>query len=166
MADSSMAPGPFYGRHLENAEQHVKTFTLWLATKKLPAPLAAPAVGDPRDIAEIAFFASTLRDGAILWFNAHAIPATMNTLALVKAAFLLHFVFDEANKWRYLGEYFKTKQISTETCDDFIRQVQERGVKCHADDEQVKTIVLNGFLPYIQASVSTTGLENKSISRK
>jgi len=124
MAESSTAPGLFYGCHLENAEQHVKNFTLWLAQKKLPAVLAAPAAGDPRDIAEIAFFASTLRECAILWFNAQPIPATMNTLVLVTAAFFLHFVFDEANKWRYLGEFFKTKQLPTESCDDFIRRVQ------------------------------------------
>jgi len=78
-----------------------------------------------RDIAEIAYFASrpTLREGATLWFNAQPIPATHNTLAIVTAWFLAHFVFDEANKWRYLGEYFKTKQIPTESCDDFITRV-------------------------------------------
>jgi len=70
----------------------------------------------------------------------------MNTLTLVKAAFLLHFVFDEANKWCYLGEYFKTKQLPMETCDDFIRRVQEGGDKAHADDEKVTTTVLNGLL--------------------
>jgi len=90
-----------------------------------------------------------LREGAILWFNAQAIPATMNTLTIVKAALLLHFVFDEANKWRYLLEFFKPKQAPTKTFDDFIRRVQEGGVKAHADNEQVNMTVLNGLLPYI-----------------
>jgi len=61
MAESNRAPGPFYGRHLENTEQHVINFKLWLSTKKLPAAVNPPVAGEDRDMAQIAYFANTLR---------------------------------------------------------------------------------------------------------
>jgi len=98
MAESSAAPNLFYGRHLENAEQHVKNFTLWLATKKLLAIANPVVIGGERDMAQIAYFASTLRERATLWFNAQDIPGTFKTLALVTAPFFTYFLFDVANK--------------------------------------------------------------------
>jgi len=74
-------------------------------------------VDEERNTAEISYFASLLRDSATLWFNDLAInvdpahPAsTIKNLTELCAAFQLHFIFDPAQKWRHLAEFFKTRQ--------------------------------------------------------
>jgi len=103
---------------------------LWLSTKKLPARAAAGAglfVDEERNTAEISYFQSSLRESAVLWFNNLTINVDpghpvgrIGTLAELCTAFELHFLFDPAQKWRHLDEYFKTKQAVGEKSEDFI----------------------------------------------
>jgi len=45
--------------------------------------------------------------------------------------FLTYFVFDEANKWRYLGEYYKTKHLPK--CEiDFFIFIRMEGCSTHS----------------------------------
>jgi len=67
---SDMSIPMFFGRQLEDAPQHVQSVKLWMACKKLPPRAALPLpVDGERHMAEIFYFASTLREEATLWFN-------------------------------------------------------------------------------------------------
>jgi len=103
----------FSGKQLDDAVLHVRTFKLWLITKKLSARAAAAnglVIDEERNTAEISYC-------AILWFNnliinvdpAHPAGA-IRYLTELCAAFQLHFLFDLAQKWRHKAEFFTTKQ--------------------------------------------------------
>jgi len=67
-----MACSTFSGKQLDDAVLHVRTFKLWLSTKKLPARAAALnglLVNEERNTAEISYFRSSLCESALLWFN-------------------------------------------------------------------------------------------------
>jgi len=69
---SDMSCPTFSVRELDDAVLHVRTFKIWLNTKKLPARAAALhglLLDEERLTAEISYFASSLRDSATLWFN-------------------------------------------------------------------------------------------------
>jgi len=108
-----------------------------MACKKLPlrAALLLLVYGE-RHMPEISYFASTLPEGATLWFNSltinNAMPVVagpIGTLEAICAAFEAHYLFDPAQKWRYLSDFLKTKQTHGEKLEDFIRRVQEEGLK-------------------------------------
>jgi len=156
---SEMACSTFAGKQLEDAVQHVRTFRLWVSTKKLPTRATALhglTVDAERITAEISYFASWLRDLATLWFNnlvnnvdpLHPV-GTIGTLTELCTAFKLHFIFDPAQKWRHLADFFKTRQTVGEKLEEFIRGVQEDGLKARATEEQVLNTIMGGFLPYI-----------------
>jgi len=66
---SDMSCSTFSGKQLDDADLHVRTFKLWLSTKKLPAKAAAAhgmVVNEERNTAEISYFASSLRDSATI----------------------------------------------------------------------------------------------------
>jgi len=63
-------------------------------------------------------------------------------------------LFDPAQKWRYLAEFFKTTQTPGEKSKEYIRRVQEEGIKARANKEQILNTIMGGFLPFIQSSVS------------
>jgi len=138
-----------------------------MASKKLPARAALPLpVDGERSMAEISYFASTLKEGAMLWFNSltvgiavPVVPGTIGTLTDLCAAFEAHYLFDPAQKWRYLSDFFKTKQTHGEKSEDFIRRVQEEGLKARANAEQIRNTIMEGFLPHIQASVMNHDIE-------
>jgi len=152
---------------LDDAPQHSCNVKLWIATKKLPARAAgvgAVPADAKRTMAETAYFASTLKDAAALWFNGltvNAVPAAgvISSLDLLVAAFESQFAFDPAQKCRYLSEFVKTKQETGEKSEDFIRRVQEAGLKTHANDEQIRNTIMEGFLPHIQLSVMNHDIE-------
>jgi len=57
------------------------------------------------------------------------------------------------------GRLFKTRQTVGEKSEEFIRRVQEYGLKARATEEQVLKTIMEGFLPFIQASVSNHDIE-------
>jgi len=127
-------------------------------------------VDEERNTAEISYFASSLKDSATLWFNNLTIDvnpghvaAAIGNLTELCAAFQLHFLFDPAQKWRHLAEFFKTKQTVGEKSEEFIHRVQEEGTKARANEEQILNTITGGFLPYIQSSVSNQDIESGSI---
>jgi len=144
-----------------------------MAFKKLPAHTAAvvggAAANSKKNMAEISYFASILKDGATLWFNSLTIevdPAAqvaatnrIGTLVALCAVFEAQFFFDLAQKLRYLSKFFKTKQIHSEKSEDCICRVQEEGIKARANDEQVRSTIMEGFLPHIQSSVMNHDIE-------
>jgi len=102
----------------------------------------------------------------MLWFNSlnisNAVPVVMGaigTLADLCAVFEAHYLFDPAQKWRYLSEFLKTKQFAGEKSEDFIRRVQKEGLKARANAEQIRNTIMDGFLPHIQASVMNHNIE-------
>jgi len=107
-----------------------------------------------------------MRESALLWFNnltiivdpAHPVGAIGNLTELC-AAFQLNFLFDPAQKWRHLGEIFKTRQSVGEKSKDYIRRCQEEGIKARANEEQILNTIMGGFLPFIQASVSNHDIQ-------
>jgi len=116
---SDMSCPTFSGRQFEEAPQHVKRVRIYIACKKLPARAALPLPVDGEcHMAEISYFAFTLRKGATLWFNSltisNAVPVVVVraiwTLEAICAAFEAHYLFDPAQKWRYLSDFVKTKQ--------------------------------------------------------
>jgi len=164
---ADMFGSTFLGRQLDDASQHSRNVKLWIATKKLQARVAmvgvVPADAE-RTMAEIAYFASTLKNAAALWFNwltVNAVPAVgvISSLDLLVAAFEAHFEFDLAQKWRYLSEFFKTKQKLKKKSEDFIRIVQEAGLKTRANDEQIRNTIMEVFLLHIQLSVMNHDIE-------
>jgi len=158
---ADMSEPTFSGRQIYDALQHSRNMKLWIATKKLPARAAlmgaVPADAE-KTMAEIAYFFSTLKDAAALRFNGltlNVVPAAgvISSLDLLVAAFNAHFAFDPAQKWRYLSEFFKTKQEPGEKSEDFIRRIQKARLKTRASDEQIRNTIMDGFLPHIQLSV-------------
>jgi len=102
----------------------------------------------------------------MLWFNNLTInvdpahPAGMiGNLTELCTAFQLHFLFDPAQKWRHLSEFFKTRQTEGEKSEDYIRRCQEEGIKARASEEQILNTIMGGFLPFIQSSVSNHDIE-------
>jgi len=168
-----MSCSTFSGKQLDDAVLHMRTFKLWLSTKKLPSRAMA-ANGSPIDAeqntAEISYFASFLRNSATLWFNnltidvdpAHAANAIGNLTKLC-TAFHLHFLFDAAQKWCHIAEFFKTKQSIGEKSEKYIRRVQEEGIKARANEEQILNTIMRGFLPFIQSSISNHDIEPKAV---
>jgi len=143
----------FSGRQLDDPPQLSRNFKLWIATKKLSAhtPVAGAVPADAeRKMAEIAYFAFTLRDAANIWFNGltnnqvagAGVTATLDALL---AAFQQQFAFVPAQKWRYLSKFFKTKQDTGEKSENFLRRVQEAGLKARANDEQIRYTILEEF---------------------
>jgi len=123
-------------------------------------------IDEERIMAEVSYFQSTLKDTATLWFNNLDITVapgrpvgTIGTLAELLAAFQLHFLFDPAQKWRHLADFFKTRQTVGEKSEDYIRRVQEDGLKARATEEQILNTIMGGFLPFIQVSVSNHDIE-------
>jgi len=97
-------------------------------------------------MAEISYFASTLREGAMLWFNsltisneAPVVVGAIGTLAELCEAFEAHYLFDPAQKRRYLSDFFKTRQTHKKKSEDFIRRVQEEGLKARANAEHIRS---------------------------
>jgi len=122
-----------------------------------------------KTMAEIAYVASTLRDAATLWFkgltiNPVAGAGVIATLDALIAAFELQFAFDPAQKWRYLPEFFKTKQNTEEKLKDFIRRVQEAGLKAKVNDEQIRHTMMEGFLLHIQLSLMNHDIEPGAVA--
>jgi len=149
----------FPGKQLDDAVLHVRTFKLWFSTKKLPARAAAAngmVIDEERNTAEISYFQSSLQESAILWFNnliinvdpAHPAGAIGNLTELC-AAFQLHFLFDPAQKWRHLAEFFKTRQAVGKKSKDYIRRAQEESIRARANEEQILSTIMGGFLPFI-----------------
>jgi len=84
-----MACPTFPGRQLVDPPQHAKNVRLWMVCKKLPArtPMAVPVDGE-RNMAEISYFASTLKVGATLWLNSLTIdmaPAVIGAIGTLTA---------------------------------------------------------------------------------
>jgi len=48
-----------------------------------------------------------------------------------------------------LAEFFKTKQSVGEKSEEYIRRVQEEGIKARANEEQILNTIMGGFLPFI-----------------
>jgi len=138
-----------------------------MASKKLPARAALLfPVDSERSMAEILYFASTLKEEAMLWFNSLtisiAIPVVIGAIGTLEdrcAAFEAHYLFDPAQKWRYISDFFKTKQVHGEKSEDFIRRVQEEGLNPRANAEQIRNPTMEGILPHIQASVMNHDIE-------
>jgi len=151
----------FAGRQLEYVPQHVKNVRLWISCKKLPphTPQAIP-IDREKEMAQISYFLFTLKEGALLGFTGLHInqvnPVQLGTISSFYTlcdAFEAHFLFDPGQKWRYLSEFFKTKQFHSEKFEDFIRKVQEEGLKARANNEQIRNTIMEEFLPFIQSSV-------------
>jgi len=83
----------------------------------------------------------------------------ISSLDLLVDAFKAQFAFDLAQKWRYLSEFFKTKQDTGKKWEDFIRRVQEAGLKTRANEEQIRNTIIEGLLPHIQTSVLNDDIE-------
>jgi len=141
---SDMSCPTFSGRQLDDAILHVRTFKLWLSTRKLLA--RAPALyglllNEERLKVEISYFASSQRDSATLWFNnlvinvdaAHS-AGTIETLTELCAALQPHFIFDPAQKWHHLANIFRKRQAVRKKSEEYIRRVQEDGIKARATE--------------------------------
>jgi len=137
----------FSGRTLDVPILHTKSTKLWISCLRLPAQ--AGVVGNitadaDRNSAGIGFFASTLRDSAMLWFNSLTInidpvvaPApAIGTLDALCTAFQAQFLFDPSQKWRYLTEFSKIKQTPGEKVEDFIQRMQMEAVRWEAATQQ------------------------------
>jgi len=166
---ADMAVPSFSGRRLEDSILHCKNVRVYIACKKLPPRTAVGVVpADAEDnMAEISYFSSTLKKNAALWFNtltievnpAVAVAGNIGSLAALCTAFEAHYRFDRAQKWRYISELFKMKQLPGEKVEEYMRRIKEKGVGCRADDEQVCDSTIAGFLLYIQASVCNNDIE-------
>jgi len=99
---NSIESPTFSGRTSDDPIQHTKNTKLWISCLKLPARAGfagnIPADAD-RNSAEIGFFASTLQDSAMLWFNSLTIDID-RTLDALCTAFQAQFLFDPFQKWR------------------------------------------------------------------
>jgi len=161
-----MSAPTFEGRNLDDPVLHCKNVRLYIACKRLPASAPRPINGE-RNLAEIAYFSSTLTGSALLWFNgltievdpAVAVAGDIGTLATLCTAFQAQFLFDPSQKWRYLSEFFKITQSPSEKCEDFIRRVKEQALHARADREQVRNQNMRGFLPHIQMGVINHDIE-------
>jgi len=87
---------------------------------------------------------------------------TIGNLTELCAAFQLHFIFDPAQKWRHLADFFKTRQAVGKKSEEYIRRVQEEGIKAKATKEQILNTIMRGFLPFIQASVFNHDIEARA----
>jgi len=166
---ADMAAPSFSGRQLKDSILECKHVRLYFACKKLPTHTVVevvPAEAE-RNMAEISYFSSTLQGSAALWFNtlkievnqAVAVAGNIGSLAALCTVFEAQYLFDPEQKWRYLSEFFKTKQLSGEKVEEYKRRIKEEGVRCRADDEQVRDATIAGFLLYIQGSVVNHDIE-------
>jgi len=88
-----------------------------------------------------------------------AVAGNIGTLAALCTAFEAQYLFDPAQKWRYLSEFFKIKQLPGEKFEEYLNRIKEAGVKCRADAEQVCDATIAFFFPYIQGSVCNHDME-------
>jgi len=164
-----MSAPRFEGRNLDDPVLHCKNVRLYIACKRLSAYalLRANPVNSERNLAEIAYFISTLTGSALLWFNgltievdpAVAVAGDIGTLAALCKAFQAQFLFDPSQKWCYLSEFFKITQSPSEKGEDFIHRVEEQALHARADREQVRNQIMRGFLPHIQMGVINHDIE-------
>ena len=129
----------FYKRYLEDSRQHIQNMRLWLSIRKLPnpaPPLAVDAEGpaqheiDDRNMAQIAYFAGSLKDDALTWFNSLIIEpgeGNITTYEELIESFEERFQFDQANQWREIGRLSRMQQKFDQSTEEFIREVQNTG---------------------------------------
>jgi hypothetical protein len=160
--DDEMDSNPhiFNGHRLENAEKHVQKMALLLATKRLPNPSSerSQRPGDDRNMAMIGHFANSLKSDALMWFETLTISAergngSIGTYEALIEAFKRKFQFNETEQWRELGQLSRMTQAQLQTTEDYVRNVRQHGQKVRATDDQIKTSILNGLRPEIQAIV-------------
>jgi len=63
-----------------------------------------------------------------------------------------------------LADFFKTRQAVVEKAEKYIQRVQEDKIKARATEEQILNTIMEGFLLFIQASVSNHDIEAKAAS--
>jgi len=114
---------------------------------------------------KLSYLYSSLKGRAALWFDNLSIdPAitgagSIGTLAALCTAFEAQYLFDPAQKRRYLSDFFKIKQQPGEKVEEYMNIIKEAGIKCRADEEQIRDATIAGFLSFIQGSVSNHDME-------
>jgi len=88
-----------------------------------------------------------------------AVAGNIGTLTALCTAFEAQYLIDSGQKWRYLSRFFKIKQLPDEKVEEYMRRIKEAGVRCRADEEQVRDATIVGFFPYIQGSVCNHYIE-------
>jgi len=116
-------------------------------------------------MAEISYFYSSLKGSAVLWFNTlsidpvMAVAGSIGILASLCTAFEAQYLFDPAQKSRYLSDFFKIKQQPGEKVEEYMNRIKEAEIRCRADEDQIRDATIAGFLPFIQGSVFNHDLE-------
>jgi Retrotransposon gag protein len=137
---SSLIPLPFHGRTTERAENWVDNFEAWTKFAR---------ISDEEQ--KIAAMTLLLRDSARLWID--SLNPKPTTFTQLSAMFRSNFKRDDTAGWRDVAQLWTIVQRQNQNVESFINEIEEKGAKCKADQDQLRICALNGLLPYLKEAV-------------
>ena len=140
MSSTALAPPPFRGLVSENSKRWISDLDHYCSYKKLDNP------------GKLGLIPLLLKDSARYWYD--SLPDTdKDTFEHLTAAFKENFKRDSSIRWKDSANVWNLNQLSSQSVEDYISQVQQKASLAHMSDEQVRFSLLNGFLPEIRQSV-------------
>ena len=141
MTTYDLNPGPFCGRKSEDAEAWLKAVKHWVVYKRL------------NDVSAMAAVALLLKEGALQWFGNLKEDVRGSIVDFTREFHKRYITPNEINKWKEIVEVFKSQQVNGQSVDEFVDQVQNKGIKAEANEEQILATIIGGLHPHIRQQV-------------
>jgi Retrotransposon gag protein len=152
-AMTGINPQTFRGVLADDAESWIQYADIWLSTQR--------AITDRAKINHIALF---FRDKAANWFRGlnivdppadhqQAPDGAIHAYAAFRTAFLDRFRPNEAENWRETQGLWECKQRADQSTEDFVNEIQNKGVKAHALQQQILFAATAGLRDEIKEKV-------------
>jgi hypothetical protein len=137
---SLLAPDVFRGTKNEEAEEWLQSVRHWLTFKEFTDAQSCTAIP------------VLLRDSALCWYT--ALPAATKTdIGQLTTAFLRRYKTDGITGWQDNAAIWTTKQLPSQSVDEYINLMEKKAAKTTAPDDQKRHAIIHGLRPAIRQQV-------------
>ena len=147
---NSLIPAKFAGMVNERADLWIADLEAWMTFK---------GVDEKNKVDSVPLL---LKGTARIWFDAIA-KKDKDSFQKFKDLFIERFKRDETTRWKDVSDIWSTTQRPDQSVEEFITEMEQKGLMAKALPQDLKYAIMNGLKPYIRqallAAKSTNTLE-------
>ena len=147
---NSLIPAKFAGMVNERADLWIADLEAWMTFK---------GVDEKNKVDSVPLL---LKGTARIWFDAIA-KKDKDSFQKFKDLFIERFKRDETTRWKDVSDIWNTTQRPDQPVEEFITEMEQKGLMAKAPPQDLKYAIMNGLKPYIRqallAAKSTNSLE-------
>ena len=141
MADTSLSPPHFNGTAVEDAEAWIRQFRNYCAYKEYT------------DGKKLSLMKVLLSGAAATWLESLGVEET-DTWEHLHEIFRTRYTTPSYMKFKSAKDLFNTKQLASQSVDDYVAHMQQLAKFVGAEDKMVLFAILNGLRPEISSYVT------------